>query len=267
MRIRHTVAVAWVLCCSILPASVAGQTSSVLADAKGAYENFDFEQARAILVAFIAEPARATTNELAQAHLLLGVIDYTENRTEAARGRFVSALQLQPGIRPDVATVSPKIVEFFDSLILTQEASRGEAEIRYVTLVDERPGAALRSMLLPGWGQLHKGDRTKGVVLGSAWVATAGATAFMHASRARAREAYIDESDPEFVAQKYDTFNRRHRIRNALALSAAGVWLVAYVDALATTGRSTIRPVTLSASPTIDGATFSAVIRFGNGRR
>jgi len=267
MPIRRTCAVAWVLCCAILPASVAGQTPSVLAEAKGAYENFDFAQARTILVAFIAEPARAATTDLAQAHLLLGVIEYTENKIEAARSRFVSALQLQPGIRPDAATVSPKIVEFFEGLISTPDTSQGEAEIRYVTLVDERPGAALRSMLLPGWGQMHKGDRTKGVALASAWVATAGATAFMHVSRAGARERYIDETDPELVAERYDAFNRRHRIRNAVALSAAGVWLVAYVDALATPGRSTIRPISLSASPTIDGATFSAVIRFGNGRK
>lgn len=255
---------ALLLCCCVLPVSAFGQVSTVLAHARNAYEDFDFARARSILIGLVADPADATTSELAQAHLLLGVLDYTEQKPADARTHFVSALQLQPDIRPDAATVSPKIVEFFDDLIdqSAEPADRAdEPEVRYVTLVDDRPGAALRSMLLPGWGQLHKGDRTKGIVLGSAWIAAAGATVFMHASRARARDAYLDETDPDLVTEKYDVFNRRHRARNALAISAAAIWLASYVDALATPGRSTIRPVTVSAIPTTDGATFTAVIR------
>ena len=225
-------------------------------------EELDYAAARRALEAFIARPASATTTELAKAHLLLGIVEYSEGAEEPARRQFVSALQLQPEIQPDPSSVSPKIIAFFDDLRSSLTESSSTIETRYVTIVDDRPAAALRSMVLPGWGQLYKGHRGKAAVAGGAWFATAGATAVAHGLRRRARRRYVDETNPALVAERYDSFNKAHKARNTLAVSAAVVWVAAYIDALASPGRQVIAPASLAVAPTPDGVVVSARIRF-----
>jgi len=243
--------------------SLYAQSSSLLANANAAYEDLDFTAARFLLDGMIESPSQIPVADLARAHLLLGVIDYTEGFNDAARRHFMSAVQLRPGIQPDPATVSPKIIDFFDSVAAEPSPPPANSEVRYVTVVDARPGAALRSVILPGWGQLHKGDRARGYVLGSAWVATAAGAAAMHVSQRQARDQYLDETDPMRVEERYDVFNRRHKARNVLGAAAAVVWLTAYVDALATPGTRTVGGVELAMRPVVGGVTVAAVVPIG----
>lgn len=261
MAAAAVVAVFAVALVAPLLAPATAQTRSQIDEAALAFERLDYVTARELLRTVVAAPERVTTHDLARAHLLLGVMDYSDNSIESASANFMSALQLDPAIRPDPQTVSPKIVEFFDGL-RTRVNPDGGTEIRYVTLVDPRPAAAIRSMILPGWGQFHKGQRTKAVVLGSAWVAASGATAVAHGARRRARRAYVDEQDPARVVERYDTFNSRHKLRNTLAVTAAVVWVAAYIDALATPGTAVIGPIAFEVAPQPDGMTLAARVRF-----
>jgi hypothetical protein len=248
---------------SLTPRTSRAQSSAALDSAKTAVELLNYSKARSFLTRFVDQPAGATSRELARAHLLLGIVDYSENQTEAARANFTSAMQLDPSTKPDPLAVSPKIVEFFESVRENVAVRPQEVQTRYVTLADPRPAAALRSMVVPGWGQLYKGHKGKAIVAGSAWVATLGGTAIAHRSRNRARRLYLDETDPALVSDRYAVFNDRQKLRNTLAVSAAAVWLLSYIDAIATPGRSVIAPVNLSVSPTGDGASFAIVWRMG----
>ncbi len=251
------------VCAALLvPTATRAQSSTLLEQAVTAFEELDYPVARRALSAFIAEPARATTSELANAHMLLGIIEFSEGVEAAARLQFTSALQLRPGIRPDPSSVSPKIIDYFDQVRSSLVSQPIAVETRYVTIADQRPAAALRSMVLPGWGQLHKGQRGKAAVAGGAWFATAGATAVAHGVRRRARQRYVDETDPALVSDRYDSFNRAHKARNTLALSAAIVWLASYVDALATPGKRIIAPVQVTVVPQYGGASFTARLNF-----
>ena len=244
------------------PGDAAAQTTNPLQEASAAVESLDYAAARQILTAFIAQPARATTHDLAQAHLLMGIIDYSQGNIDAARTEFRAAIQLQQEIRPNRSSVSPKIVEFFDSIRASTVPVQSAVETRYVTIVDQRPAAAIRSMVLPGWGQYYKGDRAKAFVAGASWFATAGATAVAHGVRRRARIRYTDETDPDLIVDRYDAFNRAHKVRNTLAVSAGAVWLVAYIDALMSPGRRLIEPLSVAVLPAPGGVTFTAFVSF-----
>ncbi len=223
------------------PARAQAPGEAVVAAVRAALQQFAYAEAEQQARAALAEPERFSLDQLTELHALLGQVAYAQGEEVEARRQFEAALSLNPHLTLDPLLVSPKIIAFFEEVKRTWTppeagASPTEAPPRYVVVPDPRPAAALRSMLVPGWGQLYKGERRKGRWLLGAWVGTAGATAAAHLARARAEDAYLAAREPDRIADRYQRFDRWHKLRNNLALAAAGVWVVSYVDALVAPG-------------------------------
>lgn len=207
-----------------------------------AYQQFDYDAAQTLARA--ALDAYDNPEHLAEVHVILGLIAFSENRELEAELQFKEALRLNRNVELDPLQVSPKILEVFAEVRAGLAEAGPEANLdpgvtpRYVFLPDLRAAAALRSMVLPGWGQLYKGEGTKGRVLLGVWGVSVAGSVTAHVLRQQARDAYLEAGTPDEALDRYDTFNRRHQIRNALLLGAAAVWLVSYVDALANDNRS-----------------------------
>lgn len=224
-----------------------------------AYQQLNYaaaaDSARAALDAYDAY----SRNELAEIHTILGLIEYSQNQPQDARDQFTAALSLNSDLTLDPLMVSPKILTFFEELrdefsqMRSNETPSADA-VRYVIVEDRRSEAALRSMVLPGWGQLHKGDRAKGVVLLGLWGTLAGGTVAAHLLRADAGRAYDAARTPADALDRFGTFNTWHKTRNALLLGTAGVWVYSYVDALITGG------------PAQGSRTFAATPDFADGQ-
>ncbi len=201
-----------------------------------AFQELDYERAEVYASEILASYKAYPIEELTQVHTTLGMIKYAQNSQAEARSQFEAALSLSPELELDPALVSPKIMVFFNELktALTQnrQSTQGEAQVRYILLEDPRPAAAMRSLALPGWGQMYKGERRKGVLLMGAWGITAGATLAAHLSLQEARSQYRKSQNPDDIGRLYDRYNNRNKIRNGLAVLTAGVWLYSYIDAL-----------------------------------
>lgn len=226
-----------------------------------AYQQLDYEAATDSAALALRTPERYRVSELAEIHTILGLIEYSRNNESEARGEFISALSLDPSLQLDSLLVSPKILAFFEDIRAELEQPRtpppsDAANVRYVVQEDPRTEAALRSMLLPGWGQLHKGERVKGLALVGAWGAAAAGAAVTYVGRRRARIAYEDADTVEDALDRYDPYNQWHQAHQAVLLGMAGVWLFSYADALLArppdTATRFLRPVRLTpmASPT-----------------
>jgi hypothetical protein len=101
-------------------------------------------------------PSRA---DLGEAHRLAGLAAYFAQRIDDAEGHFLAYLRIDLDGRLDAALYPPDVVAFFNDV-----ASRHAAELRAL-----RPRPKERSWwltLLPPFGQLQNGDRTKAYVLG-----------------------------------------------------------------------------------------------------
>ena len=220
----------------------------VMDSVRSAFNRFAYDVAEQRARAALADFDRFTPDQLAELHSLRARMAYADGRMAEAREQFVAALTIVPELTLDPLLVSPKIIAYFEEVKadwLARQASAvgGQGGVaatpRYVVVQDPRPAAALRSMVLPGWGQLYKGERTKGWLLVGLWTGTGTATALAHVARGRAEEAYLEERTPAEVAGRYATYNRRHKWRNNLALATAALWVLSYVDALTTD----VRPV------------------------
>ena len=227
----------------ILVADASAQ-SMTLDEIRDAYRSLQLDVAERELRQIIASPAGHSLSDLTESHLLLGVILHTRGRNEEARTQFLSALQLDASARPSELDTSPKTLAFFEdarrsfeeSLAVQQPAS----EITYVRVADVRPAAAMRSMVVPGWGQFYRGDTNKGLILGSAWLLSAGGTVAAHFYRRDAKKSYESETDPDRVADRFDTFKRWNTRRGIASIAAGAVWAVAYVDAISSRGSADV---------------------------
>lgn len=220
-----------------VPAAAQMSGDRVVADIQEAYREFDYDEADRMGRDALRRYSDFTVEQLTDIHTILALVAYNRGDLSESRRQFISALQLTPDLRLDPLLISPKIVEFFGEIqsdLAASDAALEGAPTRYVLVRDRRPDAAMRSMIVPGWGQFYKGHRTKGWIVSGLFGAAAAGAIGAHVKRRNAEAAYENESDPDLVENRYDTYNRWHKTRNALIQGTALIWWAGYVDALLT---------------------------------
>ncbi|MFN3202150.1 MAG: FlgO family outer membrane protein [Bradymonadia bacterium] len=95
--------------------------------------------------------------------------------------------------------------------------------------VKSRTGAALRSVVLPGWGQLYNGDTGRGVTYGALF-GLAAAGAIGSAVLGSQAENEYNENRPDTVDRRADA-NDHYDRANIMLVAMGAVWAVALVDA------------------------------------
>ena len=229
-----------IIFCILMPSVVFGQEEDrqVVLDMREAFQGLDYDQAEILAGEILARYEMFSVDALIETHVTLALIRYAQNRQNEAELQFISALTLKPDLELDPVLVSPKVRTFFEELKVSREEIDLEAEdseaSRYIFVQDPRPGAAIRSMLVPGWGQFYKNEPVKGYVFVGAWVGSLGATVVTHIRRQDAARSYRIARAPDDIEARYNTYNRTHKLRNALFITAASVWVVSYIDALLT---------------------------------
>ena len=244
-----------------LSAQTGADPATLLSRVESAYENLDYDEAEGLARTALSRFDAFTPDQLIRLHTTLALILYSRGEELEAAEQFRGALTLNPGLQLDPLLVSPVTLAFFEearaAFVREQDVEDTPTEsVRYIQLPDMRPAATLRSAVLPGWGQRYKGDGTKGWAITGLWAASLGGAAAAHFRRQDARDAYLAETDPALVADRYDTYNTWHKARGGLLVGAAVVWAYAAIDALSSGGPQS----SLQVFPTPSG--FSIGLRF-----
>jgi len=203
------------------------------AEIKRALQRGEFQLATALADSAIAHFQDFAPAQLAEIHALRGLLAYQRHEAAAVDAHFRSALQLSRTIQLDPIFFSPALQHRFEQI--RNQMPPAEAplplETRYLMIPDQRVAAAWRSLVLPGWGQRFKGQKTRGRVFQISAATLAGATLAAHVLRERAEDRYLRAGATE-VQARYHTLNRYHLLRNNLALGLAVVWGASSLDAL-----------------------------------
>lgn len=245
-----------------------GQISAteVLRDIRSAYERADLDMAEQRIAEAMAQYEQFSAVDLAQVHEFSALVNYVKGDATEAEKQLGLALQLNPSLELDSILAPPGLVQIAEQLKTALQESgqiaEEEPEVRYLVLADPRPSAAMRSMLVPGWGQVYKGDRKKGYRMLGAWGLTAGGTLTAHILRKSAENKYLDATTLAGAQSLYDDFNRWHQVRNNLFLAAAGVWVYSYLDALIFQAPVGDQRVQFHAVPGPTGPDMHLVVRF-----
>ncbi|RMF56805.1 MAG: hypothetical protein D6743_19740 [Calditrichaeota bacterium] len=228
---------------AVTPSFSQSDGATLLEEIQNAYAQLNFREAEIKAKAALRDFQRFTPDQLTEVHKILGLVYISKNNPVDARQQFELALSLNPDLELDPLLVSPKILEFYAKVKRSWRAKqradvRSDARVRYVVVEDPRPAAALRSMLLPGWGQIYKGEKRKGVLLTTLWGIGVAGSIIAHIERQNAEDRYLAEIDPAKIESRFDTFNRWHKVRNSFLVFSAGVWLFSYFDAILREGQA-----------------------------
>lgn len=215
----------------------------------------DYASAEARAREALANPAGLAPDDLVEIHAALGVVLHARGADVEAREQFLAALSINPALALDSVLVSPRTLDLLENV--RAAAGRTDAPtsaVRYVVLVDRRPAAALRSAVLPGWGQLHKGDRGRGLAFAAGVGAAAIGTAVAHGAYNAARDRYRAATTREAAIETYAEANRLYRLRGVLGVAVAAGWTAAVVEAL------------LTGAPRAPSNASSTTVRLASGR-
>ncbi|MFQ5638971.1 MAG: hypothetical protein ACE5IR_13385 [bacterium] len=224
-------------------ASAQTNSSLLLQEIQTAYNELNYSEVEIKAKAALKKFRQFTSPQLVEIHKILGLVYFSQNKPSEAQIQFESALSITPDLTLDPLYVSPKILEFYNQIkkewILRQNQStndRPKSEVRYILVQDPRPAAALRSMILPGWGQSYKGEKNKGFLFASLWSVGILSSLVTHLARGNAEDRYLSETDPARIQSEYDKFNKLNKLRNNLLFFSAGVWVYSYLDAILSRG-------------------------------
>ncbi|MCI0690965.1 hypothetical protein L0337_03045 [candidate division KSB1 bacterium] len=223
----------WIIIISPLSYAQTGATDRA-AEIKRALQQAEYQIAADLADSAITHFREHAPAQLAEIHAFRALIFFEQGSSARGEEHLMLALQLDPGLQLDPIFFSPQIRERLEALrpqIVTLDSANAPA-VRYIVVPDPRLEAAWRSLLLPGWGQRFKGQKTKGRLFTISAAALAGATLASHILRERAENKYLQAEEEADIKSRYDTLNRYHLLRNNLALALGVVWGAAALDAL-----------------------------------
>ncbi len=219
----------------LAPVARAQPAADLMRAVREATERLDYTTAEARAREALARYDAFSVGELAELHTTLGVLLAARAEDAEAQAQFAAALSLDPGRTLDPVLVPPRTVEMFERVRASATAAPpGAGALRYVVVVDPRPGAALRSAVLPGWGQIHRGDRGRGVAIAAVVGGAAAGALGAHLAYGPASRRYDAARTQADIDRTYRARNRLFLLRNNLAAAAAVGWAVQLGEALVT---------------------------------
>jgi tetratricopeptide (TPR) repeat protein len=152
----------------------------MLGKAKNHYYNGEYEFAIRELENALQYLKQLEQSDQVEAHKYLAFSYVAFGDRIKAKEQFKKVLILDPELELDPATVSPKIIKVFEEAKAEMVVAPVTEPVQPVT----RPGkeeisgfdATIRSCCVGGWGQMYRGEKSKGRKMMIAWGVTGGAT-------------------------------------------------------------------------------------------
>lgn len=202
-----------------------------------AFQQLDYQTAKSSAEKVLQAWQQYNVTELIEVHKILGVIAYSEGNLIEAQTQFEHALSLDETSELDSVLISPKIISFFNKTkasFKNQTPISAATQFRYILLPDHRVNAVLRSLVLPGWGQIYKGQKKKGKIL----LATSGICictwGTFYILQKKAHNKYLDASKPVEIEERYQEYNRLYKSQRICAYITGALWLYSIADVLIT---------------------------------
>ncbi len=200
------------------------------------YDEVKFDQVIVSGRKLLKNPARLDKKELLYIHKYLALSFYNTGQRDSSRSHFYTLLTLDPGFEPDPVQTSPKILSFFQKIKNSFEQDLQAKTVipykDYVFVEDIRPAAGWRSLLLPGWGQMYKQQKSKAYLFGGAFVSASLITGIAYIFENDLRQKYLNEKNVDQVEARYTDYNTMSKTRRVMEYATLALWAASVADAL-----------------------------------
>jgi hypothetical protein len=220
---------------SVYSSYLFAQDPTIVTQIKQEYEQGDIDNAEYLSLRALKNPAQLSSEELLEVHKYLALCYIAHNERAEAVTEFVEVLKINPNFRFKRQLTSPKIMSIFEESLREfrtfQESQRqlpkDKASLIWID-------SAKRSLIFPGLGQLHKGQKTKGYALISAEILSLTSLVVFQISYDEAHDDYLGETNPALIQSRYDDYNMYYKLRNASIFTSAAIYLYSLADCLYT---------------------------------
>jgi len=241
---RSRLIVIFLLC---LANSFLAQGKITLKDITSKYEAIEYKE-----VIYLSETmlnyGDVPVSERVEIYTMKAISHFALSQENEAKICFFEILKLNRDFDPDPIKVSPKIISFFneikDEFLRNNplEKPNEKQTIDSPSVVDKNSflqervhfkNALIKSLILPGWGHTeYNSAATKGWILTTASLLNIGSLIYFIVDANKKENDYLNQSDEQLIKQKYDKYNTLYKIRNALIISFAAIWIYAQADLL-----------------------------------
>lgn len=208
---------------------------------KKEYDSFEYEN----VIKFsdeIIKQKNLPDSLLIDIYLMRAVSFYSLGKEDSTKENFRDILKIKNDYNADPAKISPKLIALFEQVkvnFINQLKSQTTVQDTLQTQLTKKyfdyrlvGNSLIRNMILPGVGQFYIGLKTKGLILGTVSAFNLiGLFYYVHDTNKKEKD-YLNEYDPILIQKKYDLYNKSYKVRNALIISYALLWIYSQLDLL-----------------------------------
>jgi hypothetical protein len=193
---------------------------------KGSYLTTELEARRYLEQQSLSDSLRVA----AERYLAFALV--AQGKGNAAVRHFTTILEIDSTFDLDPVFTSPKILASFnEAKQFWHSQQSSDATIPAGMKLSTIPGVSWRSLVFPGWEQLHQGRDLKGYILLSAGAATIGVTIALEVIRSNAKTDYLAATTPAQAATLYTRYNNAYKAQVYSIFTFAAVYLYSEIDA------------------------------------
>ena len=197
------------------------------------YNSGNIAEAEHLALKYLENPEGLTEFDRFTLYKILAFCAVANDDEGGAIRRFVEALKLNPSLTPNPITWSPKVrrvfllaVDVYDSQIRRKHLSRQMRE------ADICRRASMRSLYLPGSGQIFKGHKRKGLVVRIMFWGAAATFIYSQAVLPSARDAYLNSKNRLEATDRWMKYRDTYRLSYISGGIVVTTYLYAFLDAL-----------------------------------
>ena len=197
------------------------------------YNSGNITEAEHLALKYLENPDGLTKLDRFTLYKVLAFCAVANDDEGGAIRRFVEALKLNPSLTPDPVTWSPKVRRvFLLSVDMYDSQTRREQLSRQMRDADICRQASMRSLYLPGSGQIFKGHRPKGYVMGIVFWSAAATFIYAQTVLPSARDDYMASRNRFEAADRWMKYRDFHHLAYISGGIVVSTYLYSFFDSL-----------------------------------
>lgn len=221
-----TVLLAWFWAGSIVSAQ---DDSELETELESLYKSRNYNSLETYALKQLHQSDSLTITGRALLYKYLGIVYVIQGRPDDGRIEFHRWLLLDPNGFIDSFSYPPPIVRVFEEAKSGIEREKVQPP-EIVPLWKPGPASVVKSLLVPGWGQLLQSKNNKAIGLFSLQVISISGWIVCEHNMTIENRKYHLETDPSRFDELYDSANRWNYARWAFALSSSAIYLLTQAD-------------------------------------
>lgn len=197
------------------------------------FEEGKISEAEHLALKTLSKPEKLTNSQKFSLYRILAFCSIANDDEEGGERYFTSALLHDPNMAPDPLLWSPKIRRVFDRAKVAYRALQEDVNKAQLSQeADFSRRASLKSLYMPGSGQLMKGQKVKGYTTGLLFWGAASSFIYELNAYPSARSSYYEANSDLDAAVKWKEYRNTQYYVNISGLLTLAIYSYSFFDAL-----------------------------------